>query len=219
MKLGALLLLVVLGVLLALWLRSSTRRTGTTSAGLPSDTRQFIDAFNNRKRYASFSLETLAQITDAELEQAILDYVVDQIGEDFSREGDVLRQLPTGMQSIYVTLILQGEVDNGGFNQYFWNTSGSLAVEAVAGLRLIGAAPHADITERAIAVYEQEREAMSKYRDRGTIEAFSESNEHTGLTELDEAFYAADEAESIASLRIRYIREHPEKFVTDRRKQ
>ena len=45
----------------------------------------------------------------------------------------------------------EAEVNNGGFEQYFWNDSGQLAPHAAAALRAIGAAQMAAIVEEAVA--------------------------------------------------------------------
>ena len=52
---------------------------------------------------------------------------------------------------------------------------------------------------------------MQKYKDRDTLEAFSESYEHTKLNQLDDEFY--DLAEDLSALRIKYIRAHLREFV------
>ncbi len=48
---------------------------------------------------------------------------------------------------------LEAEVNNGGFDQYFFNSAGDGAARALAGLQLIGAAKAADIVRRAMAVF------------------------------------------------------------------
>ena len=45
---------------------------------------------------------------------------------------------------------LEAQVNNGGFHQYFWNSSGSLVPDVVNALRAIGAAQMASVVERAI---------------------------------------------------------------------
>lgn len=36
---------------------------------------------------------------------------------------DFVRTLPTGMRAIWGVFMVDGEVFNGGFNQFFWNSS------------------------------------------------------------------------------------------------
>jgi hypothetical protein len=47
----------------------------------------------------------------------------------------------------------QGEVSNGGFSQFFSNSTGVLAPEALAGFAAIGMPKAAELVRRAIAVY------------------------------------------------------------------
>jgi hypothetical protein len=48
---------------------------------------------------------------------------------------------------------LKGEVDNGGFAQYFFNDSAIHAWEAVPALELVGAVNTAEIVRRALSVF------------------------------------------------------------------
>ena len=60
----------------------------------------------------------------------------------------------------------QSEVRNGGFGQFFFNTTGVLAPEAAAAFRTIGMVRTADLVDRAINVfkgpYPRERTARQK---------------------------------------------------------
>lgn len=48
---------------------------------------------------------------------------------------------------------LNGDVMNGGFDQYFFNSSGDMALDALEGLRDIGAAEPERILREALAVF------------------------------------------------------------------
>src|SRR5687767_4559285 len=98
-----------------------------------------IEAFQNRKIYGSFDIVTLASIPVEELGQALLDYVLIQIGPDFAGELETLKSLSSGFRAIYTTIVVESEVNNGGFNQYFWNSEGRLGELTVAGFYEIGA--------------------------------------------------------------------------------
>ncbi len=57
-------------------------------------------------------------------------------------------------QLYYLTLSwLDGEVNNGGFGQYFFNSSGELACHAVAAAGAVGASRAAIIIQKAIALF------------------------------------------------------------------
>jgi hypothetical protein len=48
---------------------------------------------------------------------------------------------------------LEGELNNGGFNQFFFNSAGNRAAETTNALRAIGAEHTASILEQAILVF------------------------------------------------------------------
>jgi len=121
--------------------------------------------------------------------------------------------LSKGFIAVYVTFWVEAEVNNGGFNQYFWNSSGQFGLEAIEGFREIGAAACADLMSRAVATAVAEFPEMQKHYERGTLDAFRESYEHTQLDELDTEFYAL--GEGLSDLRIKYIRSHPHLFYVE----
>src|SRR3990172_11679714 len=94
------------------------------------------------RRYSRFDEVVLSQIPDDELERAIVGYVLMKLEGRSEKEEEILRGLPAGMQVVYHTWLLEAEVNNGGFNQYFWNSPGRFAQAALQGLRRLGAARH-----------------------------------------------------------------------------
>ena len=48
---------------------------------------------------------------------------------------------------------LEGEVNNGGFDQFFYNSAGDKTAETILALEAIGAARTADIVKRAAAMF------------------------------------------------------------------
>ena len=157
------------------------------------------------------TLESLAEIPDEKLELAVIDYVDAQVREQFDRELEIVSALPEGARSIYATWWVEAEVHNGGFNQYFWNSAGQFAAIAAAGFRLIGAPDHARLMERAIVIRREDRGRLQKFRNRGTIKAFSDSYEDNPLNELDDEFFGL--TVDLRTLRIHFIRAHPRLFV------
>jgi len=57
-------------------------------------------------------------------------------------------------EQVFVTIWeLEAEVNNGGFSQYYWNSAGDHAEQAVTSLETIGAPKMADIVRQANAVF------------------------------------------------------------------
>ena len=67
------------------------------------------------------------------------------------------------------------------------------------------------MTKKAVSMFLSEIETHKEFRERGTLEAFSESYEHTDLGDLDNEFWEA--GESLSGFRISYVRRNPEKFI------
>lgn len=182
-----------------------------TRAKWEVDLEASMKAFENRKRYPALALDTIKGIPDAKLEQAVIDFIDCKFEKSKKPERQVLGELSTGFRAVYSTWILEGEVNNGGFNQFFWNSSGDYAAEAQAGFDLMGATAYAGLLRRATAIRDADRRKTQVFKDRGTIEAFSESYENNRLNDLDLEFYKL--GDNLSAIRIKFIRAHPEMFV------
>jgi hypothetical protein len=102
-------------------------------------------------------------------------------------------------------------VNNGGFNQFFWNSSSAFAGTALAGYELMGAEEYAAIMRAAIATYETEREVLERYQQENTLEAFGESYRHTTLGEVDQRYYSL--GDHIYNLWAVFVKTRPELFA------
>ncbi len=177
---------------------------------------QLFEEFDNRTIYRTLTTEILREIPDQELDRAIIDYIDVKVDDRDDRVHEIVTGLSAGFCAVYTTWWVEAEVANGGFNQYFWNSSGRLAEEAVAGFELIGAPGYVALMRRAIDTFRQEEERLRKFMDRNTPEAFSESYEDNPLNEIDQEFCRLEESEeNLKSLRIRFIRRRPDLFVGD----
>src|SRR5258705_3440499 len=64
--------------------------------------------------------------------------------------GDELERLTGSQKNFYFNQNLEREINNGGFNQFFFNSSGDFAHETMSSLRIIGATKTAHILQQAI---------------------------------------------------------------------
>ncbi len=80
------------------------------------------------------------------------------------------RKLPPEQGHVFAAHWCQSEALNGGLHQFFWNSTGVLAPEAVAGFRAIGLDDCAEILEEAMsffgADYPREQEKRDDILDR-----------------------------------------------------
>lgn len=169
-----------------------------------------INDSNKRPIYKSLDPKLLAGIADKDVEQAVVEYVATKLDKHDEKEKEILERLPKGARALWLTWIVEGEVNNGGFNQYYWNSEDRFSADAVDAFRFFSALEHASLMEEANRVRSQERNSTKQFKDRGTLEAFSDSYKESKLGPLDDRFYAIKER--LSALRIAKIRSEPELF-------
>ena len=144
--------------------------------------------------------------------------------------GSILAKLPPGIRAGYTLDRLNGEVSNGGFYQWFTNSSGQINHETVDDLRLIGASEHVRVVGEAIRLIEclEAKYPVFKNRwnetgetctwDKSLDEFWEEVNsryepEFDSLSgELD----ALEDTNSMWPLFVKYIRQHVNELVHHR---
>ncbi len=72
--------------------------------------------------------------------------------------------LPIKEKYTYIIIIMNEEVLNGGFDQYFTNTYGRFAYETVPALKEIGASKRADIVKRAFEMVNRLNDSQEVFR-------------------------------------------------------
>lgn len=127
-----------------------------------------------------------------------------------SEYGEYMERLSSEEQVLYICMLLEAEVNNGGFDQFLYNSSGDHAHRAEECLRTIGAHKTADICHAAFSAYgmpiPQDRMKREKFLDK------MESDEITGiLNACDDQFY--EYPDPLEDLCYQYITENKEKFA------
>ena len=111
---------------------------------------------------------------------------VEPVIEKLEKSGsDSLSELETTILSVW---LLEADVNNGGFNQYFWNSSGDFANQVVSSLHRIGAAETADIVKAALANFPNSAPPTNRDERQNILEALEESGT-LKLDSLDTEFY------------------------------
>lgn len=178
------------------------------------ETENNIDEFKNRKIYKKLTSVILDSIPDDILEQTIFDNIYEIIGDDYENELNNVKKLTKGQQAFFSTWIIEGEVNNGGFNQFYFNSSGQYSEMAEIGFKTIGAEKFYELTKRANNIYIENKERLEEFDD-GTKESFSESYKDNPLNDLGTEFYELYKLEKVEDLRIKYIRENINEFTTE----
>jgi hypothetical protein len=187
---------------------------GPEEAAVTDDSiKESVDEFQNRQIHRRLDPSILASIPDDKVELAVIDYVHAKLRGRYEDEAKVLATLPAGIRALYVTWGVEAEVNNGGFNQYYWNSAGQFANDAVAAFEFFSAHKHAQLMQEANGLRTAEKTEIDKFKEEATIEAFSESYEVSKLGPLDDRFYKLNE--NLSELRIAKIRSEPALFSGD----
>ena len=113
------------------------------------------------ERFRHLTPELLASLSADEVADAIVQHVHLCVAGAWGREAPIIRSLPPGVRAIYTTWLVDAEVNAGGFHQYFFNSSGQYAGDALAGYELLGAEDYAAIMRSAIATSEIDRAPLA----------------------------------------------------------
>ena len=162
------------------------------------------------ERFRRLTPELLASLSADEIADAVVQHVHLRVAGEWGHEAPIIRSLPPGVKAIYTTWLVDAEVNSGGFNQYFFNSSGQYAGDALAGYELLAAEDYVAVMRAAIVTYEVDRERLAPYHNANTLEAFLESYAHTNLSEIDQRYYAL--GDRIYHTWAVFAHERPEQF-------
>jgi hypothetical protein len=157
------------------------------------------------------------QIIDSTSDESLLQTVFDSLSQKFSVGKDEYKtvlEFNRSQQAIYVIWELEAEVNNGGFNQYYTNSSGQFANLTPNALKLVGANKFSELVNRANRIYEDENALIKKYQD-GSTEGFSKSYEDNPLNELDDEFFEYYRDENLMQLQVAFIRKNKTDFIDE----
>ncbi len=178
-------------------------------------------AFNKRRQWdkptkpeqltQDFIENLLANTPDDDLVFKILDCVDGIVGRDYSNQFDTVMSLPDGFIAIWITSRVDGEIMNGGYNQYFFNSSGQFTDAAPHAFRMIGSKDRADIHEEANILLHKNTEKLGEYWKQNTIDSFFGSYKEKVFDELDSRYCQIKD--SLYDLQVTYIRNNPDTFV------
>jgi hypothetical protein len=106
-----------------------------------------------------------------------------------------LADAPDWIRNVFLVIQLQGEISNGGFNQYIYNTHGLLLDDLIQACETIGLPSLVPlIREGADAWLESLSGESFRNLIDGTVEGFFNTDRMLDLSDLDRRFYLQDSA-------------------------
>jgi hypothetical protein len=162
-------------------------------------------------------------ITKNELEEMIsknIDYdyeIFQKICEVVEPTKESLQKLPKICQIIYSTTVIEGEIYNGGFYQYYGNSTAQEYNEiGIESFSLIGAPITAALLKEVFnKIVEQSPTFRSEYEESGIQNSFNKANDEMDeirIDEYDNKFYEVFEKENIKELKLKYIKSNIDSF-------
>lgn len=159
------------------------------------------------------TLEWLRDTPDSHLTMELWDFVcavMNKAGRE--NEAKTLAGLPEGLRAVHHVTVVESEVYNGGFAQYFSNQGPDDVEPAIAALGKINAVKKAELLRQASPAFVDEivncpnpdNEAYLGVPE-SVLEAYSDR--------FDSPYYALEDAEAVYGGLVEWIRRSPEDFV------
>jgi hypothetical protein len=123
--------------------------------------------------------------------------------------GDKLEQLTEPQRNFYFNQNLEREINNGGFNQFFFNSSGDFTHETIGSLRAIGANKIAEILQQAINEFPNSSVPRDRTERQEVLEQI-EDKANVVFEQLEQKFQAYED--NLNELNLKYVRENRNSF-------
>jgi hypothetical protein len=171
-----------------------------------------IEDFKNRPIHKVLTEQIIDTTSDDNLLFSVFESLSAKLPTDYEKEYETVMTWNKSRQAIYMIWLLEAEVNNGGYNQFYFNSSGKFYKQLPDALKLVGANKFRDLTIRANNTYEKENSKITKHQD-GTIEGFSKSYDDNPLNKFDDEFYDLYHKEDLQQIQVDFIRKHKTEFI------
>lgn len=159
----------------------------------------------NKSNNKKIDIENL--LSSADINGSIIEFD-NYIGELCSY-GDKIDKLTEQQKQFYYNQCLEREINNGGFSQYFFNSSGDFANNTIQSLLIIGANKTADILQNAIDQFPNGNVPEDRIERQEILEQIQEKADLV-WEELDQKFFTYED--DLNKLNIEFIRKNKNKF-------
>jgi len=171
-----------------------------------------MKAFKNRPIQKELTSQIIDTTSDEDLLYLVFEYLAEKQPTNYKKEYETVMSWNNSRQAIYMIWMLEAEVNNGGYNQFYFNSSGQFYKHLPEVLELVGANKFADLTKRANDTFEKENPKITQYQD-GTLEGFSKSYDDNPLNKFDDEFYDLYKTENLQQIQVDFIRRHKTDFI------
>ena len=130
--------------------------------------------------------------------------------ENKTQYGEDMSVLSEAERIFYITQTLEMEVNNGGFSQFFYNSSGNFSNELVGAFTAIGANATAAICQKAISAFGRDIPVDRDEREEMLDELESDEFDEI-LEECDNAFF--DYEDNLNELNYNFVMKNKEFFI------
>lgn len=122
--------------------------------------------------------------------------------------GELFNKLTSAEKTIYLCQELEGEVNNGGFDQFFFNSSGDFTMETLSALRDIGAKKTYELLERAISLFPDKYVPQDRTKRQNILLKRVKVKK---FDKLDDAFY--EYQDNLMELNYCFVMKHKSEFI------
>lgn len=167
--------------------------------------------WKNRPQFLQLTAVIIEQIPDEHLPQVIIDNLIGNYKEESGKFYDVVFTWNLSRQAFLLVWALDGDVNNGGFHQFNFNSRSVLNKHLPDALLCIGAHKYATLTTEANAFFEAQFKLLNG--DTLITEEFADFNEDIDMESYDKQYYALSEQENIMRLLTAFVRVNKSDFI------
>ena len=164
------------------------------------------------KKYKGISKELANEIPAERLYEVVDNYVAWIIGNSYDTEMDKkLQKLPLAIKYAYLVYTYECEINNGGFDRFYFNSIGYEVFELQKGLEFFGLIKNKMLLDKSLELLKQKIDIKNYYKLSSKQELPTEDFEEE-FNELNSQFY--DYPEKIEEIINEYLNKHREDLIT-----
>ena len=164
------------------------------------------------EKYKGISKELAQEIPAEKLYEIIDNYVCWIVGNSYDAEMDAkLQKLPLAIKYAYLIYSYEAEINNGGFDQFYFNSIGYEVFEIQKALEFFGLTKNKILLDKSIELLKQKID-ISQYHELSSKRELPTEDFENEFSELESQFY--DYPERIEGVINEYLDNHREDLIT-----